>query len=70
MPEGCDTIELFPLAIEEKVAYVPGLPFYPNGGPNNTMRLNFSFMNPDLIREGVRRLGNMAKRSILSVKRD
>ncbi len=70
MPEGCDTIELFPLAIEEKVAYVPGLPFYPNGGPNNTMRLNFSFMNPNLIREGVRRLGNMAKRSILSVKRD
>ncbi len=42
LPEGCDALELFPLAIEEKVAYVPGIPFYPNGGPRNTMRLNFS----------------------------
>jgi len=69
LPEGCDTLELFPIAVEEKVAYVPGEPFYPNGGPNNTMRLNFSASNPDLIREGVRRLANMAKRSLLTIKR-
>lgn len=65
LPEGCDTVELFPLAVEEKVAYVPGLPFYPTTGPNNTMRLNFSAADPDKIREGVRRLANMAKRSLI-----
>ncbi|MGB4595190.1 MAG: PLP-dependent aminotransferase family protein [Anaerolineaceae bacterium] len=69
LPEGCDTIELFPIAVEEKVAYVPGQPFYPIDGPRNTMRLNFSACNPDLIREGVRRLGNMAKRSLVTIKR-
>jgi len=68
LPEGCDTIELFPIAVEEKVAYVPGQPFYPNDGPKNTMRLNFSASNPDLIREGIRRLGNMAKRSLATIK--
>jgi len=46
LPEGCNTLELFPIAIEEKVAYVPGASFYPKGGPNNTMRLNFSACNP------------------------
>lgn len=64
LPEGCDTIELFPMAVEEKVAYVPGAPFYPNGGPNNTMRMNFSASKPEVIVEGVRRLGNMAKRCL------
>jgi len=68
LPEGCDTVELFNLALEEKVVYVPGVPFYPNGGPKNTMRLNFSASNPELIREGVRRLGNMAKRSIVQLR--
>lgn len=69
LPEGCDTIELFPIAVEEKVAYVPGEPFYPISGPKNTMRLNFSACNPELIREGVRRLANMAKRSLATIKR-
>lgn len=64
LPEGCDSLELFPKAVEEKVAYVPGTPFYPNGGPNNTMRLNFSATNPEKIREGVRRLGVMIKKSL------
>jgi len=68
LPEGCDTIELFPIAVEEKVAYVPGEPFYPISGPRNTMRLNFSACNPELIREGVRRLANMAKRSLATIK--
>lgn len=68
LPEGCDTIKLFPIAVEEKVAYVPGAPFYPNGGPNNNMRLNFSACNPELIREGVFRLSNMVKRSLLTIK--
>ncbi|HOV30529.1 MAG TPA: PLP-dependent aminotransferase family protein [Anaerolineaceae bacterium] len=62
LPEGCNTLELFPIAIEEKVAYVPGASFYPKGGPSNTMRLNFSACNPETIRIGVERLSRMVKR--------
>lgn len=64
LPEGCDSLELFPKAVEEKVAYVPGVPFYPNEGPKNTMRMNFSATNPERIREGVRRLSVMIKKSM------
>jgi len=62
LPEGCNTVDLFPIAIEEKVAYVPGASFYPKGGPSNTMRLNFSACNPETIRVGVERLSRMVKR--------
>ncbi|HOT52410.1 MAG TPA: PLP-dependent aminotransferase family protein [Anaerolineaceae bacterium] len=64
LPEGCNATELFPIAVEEKVAYVPGEPFYPNGGPLNTMRLNFSACNPETIRVGVERLARMVRRCI------
>ena len=62
LPDGCDTVKLFPMAVEEKVAYVPGEPFYPNGGPTNTMRMNFSASKPEVIDEGVRRLANIVRR--------
>jgi len=62
LPEGCNTTQMFPIAVEEKVAYVPGEPFYPNGGPSNTMRLNFSACNPETIRTGVERLARMVRR--------
>ena len=43
--------------IEKKVAFVPGDAFYPQGGHESTLRLNYSCMAPDLIREGVKRMG-------------
>jgi len=43
--------------VEKKVAFVPGTAFYPCGGGENTMRLNFSNATPEMIREGVARLG-------------
>jgi 2-aminoadipate transaminase len=57
MPEGVDATEVFKTAVERKVAFVPGGPFHPNGGGQNTMRLNFSYCAPDTIREGITRLG-------------
>jgi 2-aminoadipate transaminase len=57
MPEGVDAAEVLKAAIERKVAFVPGAAFHPNGGGENTMRLNFSFSSPDNIREGITRLG-------------
>src|SRR5512143_44437 len=61
MPEGVDATEVFKTAVERKVAFVPGASFHPNGGGENTMRLNFSYCSPETIREGISRLGNTLK---------
>jgi len=45
------------VAIEKKVAFVPGFAFHPHGEGANTMRLNFSYSKPEVIREGITRLG-------------
>lgn len=57
LPEGMDAAEVLKVAIERKVAFVPGAAFHPNGGGENTMRINFSFSRPDVIREGITRMG-------------
>jgi 2-aminoadipate transaminase len=63
VPESVDTMEFFRVALEEKVAYVPGITFYPNeDGGRNAMRLNFSYSPPDVVVEGIRRLGIALKR--------
>lgn len=56
LPEEVDSAEVFKLAVEKKVAFVPGHAFHPNGGGTNTMRLNFSNARPELIRIGIQRL--------------
>jgi len=56
LPEGFDTMKLLDEAIAEKVAFVPGAAFYPCGGGERTMRLNFSYAAPDVIEEGIKRL--------------
>jgi 2-aminoadipate transaminase len=45
MPEGLDARELRPAATEAGVAYVPGSPFYVDGGGANEMRLSFSSLD-------------------------
>jgi len=57
LPKEMDAAEVLKVAIEKKVAFVPGGSFHPNGGGVNTMRLNFSFSSPEIIREGITRLG-------------
>ncbi len=59
LPEGMNTTLLFPEAVAQKVAYVPGESFFPCGGGQNTMRLNFSYSRPELITEGISRLANV-----------
>ncbi|MGD9345740.1 MAG: PLP-dependent aminotransferase family protein [Candidatus Aminicenantes bacterium] len=56
-PETINTLDLFHMAIEEKVAFVPGEVFYPEGLRRyNTMRINFSYPTKSQILEGVKRL--------------
>jgi 2-aminoadipate transaminase len=64
MPEGADAAEVLKIAIERKVAFVPGAAFHPNGGGANTMRINFSYSSPQLIREGITRLGASLKEAL------
>jgi len=61
LPKGMDSGSIFQDAVDAKVAFVPGAPFHPKGGGENTMRLNFSNSKPELIMEGIKRLANVIK---------
>ncbi len=58
-PEGIDTEQLLHKALEQKVAFVPGFAFFPDGRGRNTMRLNFSAMSPEKIHIGIERLARV-----------
>lgn len=59
LPENMSSMALFDRAIKEKVAFVPGDPFYVKKRGLNTLRLNFSSVDPDIIEEGIQRLGKV-----------
>lgn len=61
LPAELDAAELFHLAVEQNVAFVPGVSFHPCGGGHNTLRLNFSYVCPERIREGIARLGRVLR---------
>jgi len=52
------------LAVQQKVAFVPGQPFHPDGSGHNTMRLNFSNATPEKIQEGILRLGQVLQEKV------
>jgi 2-aminoadipate transaminase len=66
MPECLNAEDLLKIAVEEKVAFVPGQAFYPPGSEDgrNCMRLNFSYSRPEIIEEGIKRLGRAIKRML------
>ena len=59
LPEGVDGLKVFNAAVEAGVAFVPGTYFYPDGGHENTMRLNFSMCEIPAIQAGMERLGGV-----------
>jgi 2-aminoadipate transaminase len=59
LPGWMDATEVLRLAVEQKVALVPGQSFFVDGSGRNTARLNFSNASPDMIREGIRRLARV-----------
>jgi 2-aminoadipate transaminase len=61
LPEPLDALELLPLAVAQKVAYVPGAPFFVHDAAPNTLRLNFSNRAPAELREGLARLGRLLR---------
>jgi len=57
LPDGVDCLEVLEDAIEEKVVFVPGTAFYPDGRGRDALRLTFATCPTDMIDEGIRRLG-------------
>lgn len=61
LPEGMNATDALNRAVAQNVAFVPGTHFYPEGGHENTLRLNFSMQTLERIREGMERLGRAIK---------
>lgn len=61
LPKHMDATQLLPKAIENKVAYVAGVDFYPDGNVFNDLRLNFSYSTPQQMVEGLKRLAQTIK---------
>jgi len=60
LPEGLDGAQLLEAALaEERVAFVPGAPFFAVDPQANTIRLSYSLPSPAEIDEGVRRLARV-----------
>jgi len=59
LPKHIDAIKLLDEAIAQKVAFVPGAPFYANDPATNTLRLSFVTVPPERIRTGIAILGKL-----------
>jgi 2-aminoadipate transaminase len=64
LPDYIDTTDLLVRALEEKVAFVPGRAAYLDGRGGSSMRLNFSGVSEEDIREGVRRIGKVVREQV------
>lgn len=54
--EGWDANELLRIAVDHGVAFVPGQPFFANGGPASTLRFSYSLPSPDQLEVGATRI--------------
>jgi 2-aminoadipate transaminase len=66
LPASLDAGALLEEAVARKVAYVPGAPFFPDGGGQNHLRLNFSNAPQARIDEGIARLAEVIARAMTS----
>ena len=64
LPDYIDTTDLLARALEEHVAFVPGRAAFVDGRGGSAMRLNFSGVGEDDIREGIRRIGEVVREQV------
>ncbi|MCD6103836.1 MAG: PLP-dependent aminotransferase family protein [Thermotogaceae bacterium] len=62
LPEGYDTMEMFEMAKQEKVFYIPGEAFRLIDKPSSSMRLSFCLPSVEEIHEGIQRLRGVVER--------
>ncbi len=61
LPKHINAMELLDEAIKNKIAFVPGAPFYANEPATNTLRLSFVTVPPERIHAGIEVLGKLIK---------
>ena len=59
LPEIVDAGAVLDRAVANKITFVPGTVFYPDGSGHNTLRLNFSKARLEQIKIGIKRLGEV-----------
>ena len=64
LPGGLDSKVLLPRAVTARGAFVPGTAFYADGSGRESLRLSYSYPEPDRIREGVRRLATVLEEEV------
>ncbi len=64
LPKHMDATALLHKAVENKVAYVAGVDFYPDASVKNDMRLNFSYATHEQIVQGLKRLAQTIKENM------
>lgn len=64
LPDSLNSEELIKSAIQEKVVFVPGKSFYTTDEGHRNMRLNYSNSSEEMIKEGIKRLGGIIKKSL------
>lgn len=64
LPKECSSLELFEIAKQKSVVFVPGDPFYVNEKDMNTIRLNYTNSSQEMIEEGIKRLADAIKSMI------
>jgi 2-aminoadipate transaminase len=65
LPDYIDTTDLLARALDDRnVAFVPGRAAFVDGRGGSAMRLNFSGVSDDDIREGVRRIGEVIREQV------
>ena len=64
LPKTINAAQMLPKAVENKVAYVAGVDFYPQANVFNDMRLNFSYPTHEQIETGLKRLAQTIKQNL------
>jgi 2-aminoadipate transaminase len=64
LPDYIDTTDLLARALEQHVAFVPGRAAYVDGRGGSSMRLNFSGVSENDIREGIKRIGEVVREQV------
>jgi len=64
LPEAVDAEQMLRRALEHRVAFVIGAPFFVDGSGRNTLRLCFSKASLEEIEEGIRRLGRVVEEEL------
>jgi 2-aminoadipate transaminase len=64
LPAHINAREVLEICLKKNVAFVPGGSFFPNGGKENTLRVNFSNMPEDRIVEGLKCIAEVLRELI------